>query len=141
MMPVDGPCLLLERGRWKPLKKELTGVGTSEAHRKSRYLLCAACGHRITQTREHTEMNGAHQHTFANPHGIIYHIGCFLNASGCIPCSEESAQFTWFPGYAWQIVICRNCGAHLGWRFRSGNRRFHGLILDRLVEEDENPET
>ena len=136
-----GSYHFLEKGGWKPLKKELTEVIPFDLRKKSRYLLCASCGNRITKISERTEIHGAHHHTFANPHGIIYHIGCFLTAFGCIAQDEESTQFSWFPGYSWQIELCRTCGAHLGWRFRSENKCFHGLILERLFEEHESRET
>jgi peptide methionine sulfoxide reductase MsrB len=41
-------------------------------------------------------------------------------------------EFTWFAGYAWQVGICGNCDAHLGWIFTSDPHRFYGLILERL---------
>jgi len=49
--------------------------------------------------------------------------------------SAESDDFSWFSGYAWCIEVCGNCSAHLGWGFRSERQGFHGLILERLVEE------
>jgi len=45
-------------------------------------------------------------------------------------------DFSWFPGYGWKIAGCGTCLTHLGWLFVSGDGgNFHGLILDRLVEE------
>ena len=32
---------------------------------------------------------------------------------------------------------CAACRQHLGWLFRAGTAGFHGLILDRLLEVDE----
>lgn len=29
----------------------------------------------------------------------------------------STAEHSWFPGYAWTIASCRECGQHLGWRF------------------------
>ena len=45
-------------------------------------------------------------------------------------------MFSWFPGYAWMVGVCRGCGEHLGWLFVSADSRFHGLIADRLAEEE-----
>jgi hypothetical protein len=76
-------------------------------------------------------MNGAHEHTFMNPAGVRYTVGCYASAPGCIAEGERSAVWTWFPGYAWQIELCRSCGTHLGWSFH-GASVFYGLIVDRL---------
>ena len=101
-----------------------------------RVLVCAACLQAVTSTSARIEMSGSHAHTFSNPHGLVFHIGCFALAPGCGAASDPSTLHTWFPGYAWQIAVCRGCGEHLGWLFRSGDSRFHGLILDRLAETE-----
>jgi hypothetical protein len=98
-----------------------------------RFLVCAACLQAVTTTSAKIEMAGGHAHTFANPLGVVYHVGCFAIAPGCGAASEPRTQHTWFPGYAWQIAVCRGCGEHLGWLFLSGDSRFHGLIFDRLA--------
>lgn len=30
---------------------------------------------------------------------------------------ESSTEYSWFPGYAWQIAQCADCQTHIGWRF------------------------
>ena len=102
--------------------------GDEEAH-----ILCRNCHFIITLPTERTVIDGLHKHTFANPHGIVFEIGCFLNASGCVYTGSITNEFSWFKGYYWQIAICRSCLQHLGWVFRSNDlQSFHGLILDRL---------
>lgn len=101
-------------------------------------LICAACGTGITSKRERLEMNGAHSHTFTNPHGLTFHIGCFGNAENCRPEGEATTAWSWFAGYAWRICACAGCGIHLGWRYEPATPRpedpgFYGLILDRLT--------
>jgi hypothetical protein len=88
----------------------------------------------ITSTRERTEVGGAHEHTFANPYGIVYVIGCFARAPGCGFEGPPSAFFSWFPGYDWRMAVCRGCFAHLGWSFGEAPD-FYGLILERLTDE------
>lgn len=100
-------------------------------------LACAVCLRPITTTGAGIEAGGAHEHTFTNPHGFRYRIGCFARVEGCIAVGEPSAYWSWFPGYRWQIEICEGCSEHLGWLFRSSDHGFHGLILDRLVELQE----
>ena len=95
-------------------------------------ILCAECGHEVTHRRHKTSMAGGFEHSFANPAGIVFQIGCFEEAPGVGATGEESAEFTWFEGYTWQVVICRGCMAHLGWKYWSGEHGFFGLILARL---------
>jgi len=78
-------------------------------------------------------MEGAFRHTFANPHGYLFEIGCFGDAWGCAPASPPSSEFSWFKGYLWKIGVCRGCSTHLGWVFLSDVHRFFGLILDKLI--------
>jgi hypothetical protein len=63
---------------------------------------------------------------------MIFNVGCFSNARGCLEMGEFTDEFTWFPGYAWCYLICSSCKSHLGWRYRSHDGGFFGLILDLL---------
>lgn len=99
------------------------------------YILCSNCRHIITYPAERIEKIGSHHHTFANPHGIVYEIGCFRSAGGCGYAGPISNEFSWFGGFSWRVAICSQCLTHLGWLFLSSDaERFHGLILDRLLE-------
>ena len=130
---------LLKQGLREPFTTEEPGeeARDAKASGKGPYLLCALCGYRITSVRDRTEENGSHVHTFANPHGFFYRFGCFLTAQGCTTQGQESAYFSWFPGYTWLVDICGLCGIHMGWKFRSERHQFHGLLLERLVEDRE----
>ncbi len=100
-------------------------------------ILCRQCLQAITRPQERAEMEGSHQHTFANPGGIVYQIGCFQSAKGCAQTGPATDEFTWFKGFSWRIVVCRTCLFHLGWVFTSRTRgHFYGLILDRLIFPD-----
>ena len=97
-------------------------------------IVCRQCLHTITFSTEHRIIKGAHLHTFANPEGLIFEIGCYHNAKGCGYIGTASSEFTWFNGYVWRIAICASCLVHLGWRFSgSDGHFFHGLITSRLV--------
>jgi hypothetical protein len=98
-------------------------------------LCCAACKYPITREQDRIQVNEQHQHVFANPHGYIFQIGCFAQAPGCLIAGEETAFFSWFPGYTWRYALCGQCGTLLGWAFRSQMSQFLGLILDRLTQE------
>ena len=100
------------------------------------HLACAACRTPITRKRYRIARAGQHTHVFFNPHGLIFEIGCFSSAGGCCQTGEPSSEFTWFPGYAWQITLCTACGLHLGWRFNSPDGDgFYGFILGCLLEQ------
>jgi hypothetical protein len=96
-------------------------------------ILCRNCHAMITSPSERIMVDGLHRHTFANPHGIVFEIGCFRNAGGCTYTGPITDEFSWFKGYHWQIAICGECLQHMGWIFRSvDGGSFHGLVLDRL---------
>jgi hypothetical protein len=95
-------------------------------------LVCASCGHPITRESERIEVDGSHESVRVNLAGMLFRIGCFARAPGCRAVGESSTHWTWFPGYAWQVVVCARCADHLGWAFRSEGGRFWGLVLDRL---------
>lgn len=95
-------------------------------------LKCAVCEHRISERAYRIEMMGAHEHTFVNPHGFAYHVGCFAAAPGCAHLGATEEAFSWFPGWSWQVAACAKCRTHVGWIYRLAGQQFHGLILDRL---------
>src|SRR4051794_17134502 len=73
---------------------------------EERTLVCVDCGHAITTDAARTERLGAHAHTFPNPDGLRFCIGCFTEAPGVRVVGEESGYFTWFPGFAWTVAVC-----------------------------------
>ena len=99
-----------------------------------RRVLCRECLHPVTREEDRTEIHGAHQHTFANPSGIVFTIGCFRSADGCGAAGSPTDEFTWFAGFSWRVAVCTACLSHLGWRFDSASgAAFWGLILDHLI--------
>ncbi len=110
---------------------------TDQVAKRRKLLLCVQCQGPITWEEARIEVNGGHLHSFFNPHGIIFHIGCFSEAPGCVPASLPSKEFTWFSGFSWQVAHCGNCNEHLGWSFQGEAGAFHGLILNRLGEKGE----
>ena len=105
-----------------------------ERTKETPLILCRNCHYTITKPQERIEIDAAHCHTFANPNGYLFEIGCFRNADGCAATGIKTNEFTWFSGYTWQVGVCRRCSIHLGWRFQSMLDYFYGLILDRLTE-------
>jgi hypothetical protein len=117
----------------------VTGPEAADSEPRGRVLACAACQRPITSDAGRITVAGRHEHTFANPFGYAYHIGCFSTAGGLTRVGPASAEFAWFVGHTWQIEQCTGCGEHLGWLFRGSASAFHGLILDRLVEVEGPP--
>jgi hypothetical protein len=106
-----------------------------ERARRAPAIVCAACGATITHAAHRIAAHGAHEHRFMNPAGLLFHIGCFDQAIGCIIVGPASLEYAWFPGFAWRLALCGHCGVQLGWHFRGdGASGFFGLILDRLRE-------
>jgi hypothetical protein len=105
-------------------------------------LRCRVCRSKVTELSARIVVNGQHLHTFFNPHGLVFDIGCFSSASGCAVAGSPSSEFTWFAGHVWRVAVCQQCLAHLGWRFESesGGQGFWGLITDMLLEDSEQGE-
>jgi len=100
------------------------------------YIRCRQCRSVIASPEDRIIVQGSHQHTFANPHGIVFEIGCFSAVKGCGHVGPPSAEFSWFAGYSWRVAVCLICLTHLGWFFSSPAKEgFHGLILDRLITQ------
>ncbi len=111
---------------------EAADADAAEEHEP--WLRCAACRGRIAPERARTAVNGSHEHAFLNPSGLRFVVGCFAAAPGTVPEGERSTVWTWFPGHAWQIALCRTCGVHVGWSFHApSGASFWGLIGDRIA--------
>ena len=115
----------------EPVVDAATGQETLEE--EDALVLCRACGNAVTHPDFKILRNGGFAHTFANPYGHVFEIGCFSTAQGCVRVSEESDEFPWFQGYVWAVGACSRCRTQLGWIFSSSKESFYGLILDQLV--------
>jgi hypothetical protein len=104
--------------------------------RQPAWFTCFLCENRIARTEARVQIEGMSEHMHVNPHGIVFHVLCVAEAPGCAGAGEWLSYWSWFRGYSWQILLCRVCGNHLGWLFRSDSHEFAGLIKDRLVEKD-----
>lgn len=100
-------------------------------------LYCFICGQVITQSVQRIRVDGAHKHTFTNPGGYRFEIGCFRAADGCEQVGDFTEFYSWFDGYNWSYAMCSSCRVHLGWIYR-GKDSFFGLVLDRLLTSRES---
>lgn len=137
---IQGFTLLLRhnqgQGQGQP---ERNASSEADAGEGGASLRCVQCRHKITWRGAGMELQGSHRHVFFNPHGQVFELGLFSSAKGCVAIGPGSEEFTWFPGYAWQVALCGRCGLHLGWLYRGVSRpgNFWGLILPNLVEEQD----
>ncbi len=101
---------------------------------EEKYILCRHCENKISQPKYRVTYQGAFDHTFLNPTGDVFHIGCFKKADGCAVLGKSSSEWTWFYGFSWQVALCSQCLNHLGWFYQSEKGSpFFGLILDALI--------
>lgn len=114
--------------------KVQNGVSGKSKEEEERIYSCIRCGSTVTSVRSEMTVEGQFKHSFTNPHGYMFTIGCFSDAPGCIAAGPGSEEFTWFPGFSWRICVCTSCGMHLGWQFSRETSVFFGLILNNLLE-------
>ncbi len=127
-IPADKPG---EEGDTTTVEKQ----AEEQSPEEEEYILCRQCHQAITKPADRIVMQGSHRHTFANPHGIVFEIGCFRSVKGCGYAGIASDDFSWFAGYSWRVCFCLMCLTHLGWMFSlKGLDTFYGLISDRLIE-------
>ncbi len=97
------------------------------------WLICKSCRSHITNIEQKIRVEGSHKHTFFNPSGQVFGLGCFKHAPGCTRVGTPCSEFSWFAGMTWQVAVCSNCFTQLGWYFAEEPRYFYGLILTRLI--------
>jgi hypothetical protein len=130
------PAALFRESSEKPATVSSTLVKDQDEpeEKDEKILLCKKCSAGIAKEIDRIGREGKHLHTFFNPAGVVYEIGCFRQASGCYIGGPRSNEFPWFAGYSWQISFCASCSEHLGWFFSSSEDTFFGLIVNRLRE-------
>jgi hypothetical protein len=112
--------------------EEILRSRRKEGRREEENLYCFVCGRIVTQARYRISVDGTHRHSFTNPGGYRFEIGCFREAQGCEQTGEFTDFYSWFTGYAWRYAMCRSCRVHLGWVYKGEGDSFFGLVLDRL---------
>lgn len=135
-MTVTEPGLPLFReggDRQKDSTPPETDVEKGEESKDERLIRCAHCGQDITSIRYRLKVNGASQHTFFNPAGIVFQIRCFSRTFGCLASGPSSLDFSWFKGFSWRFLLCSACFSHLGWLFESATTSFSGLICNKVL--------
>ena len=94
-------------------------------------LVCSRCKLPIADAEDRVEMEGGHEHLCMNSHGYSHHFRCYEEAPGCAILGEPTGADSWFPCFSWQIALCSQCEAHLGWLF-TGSDHFYGLLVNKI---------
>lgn len=121
-----------DAGRPGGRSRTIVDDGDDSEQEQEKALFCKMCDAPITTDKQRFSKNGKHLHTFFNPAGVVYEIGCFRDAPGCLVHGPVSREFSWFAEHGWQVAFCTVCLEHLGWYFSSSQNAFFGLIINRL---------
>jgi hypothetical protein len=97
-----------------------------DVERDESLVYCAVCDAVVARTGDRVVIGAGDLHTFVNPQGAVFELACFCRAEGATAIGEGTLEYTWFPGHAWRVAICRACGTQLGWRY-DGASSFWGL--------------
>ncbi|XP_029180705.2 uncharacterized protein LOC114948308 [Acropora millepora] len=109
-------------------------AANADVQQNSDSLLCRRCGHDITYAakldnrasklalrQRNDTILGVQQclvQLFRNPQGQHFELITATSAN-VKPHGEAFEEHSWFPGYAWRLAVCPQCGAHVGWSFET----------------------
>ncbi|XP_037092411.1 protein cereblon-like [Pollicipes pollicipes] len=86
--------------------------------RTFKVMACADCEQPLASSDDVFAMSAeGPQSIFVNPHGDLHETLTLHRASGLRCITRPSTEYSWFPGYAWEIAHCTQCSSHMGWRF------------------------
>lgn len=85
---------------------------------------------------------------YLNPGGVVHEtLTVYKLKNFHIISPRPSTQHSWFPGYAWQIITCKQCKNHIGWKFTNAlpdlkPEKFFGLTRKAIKyayqDDDDN---
>ncbi|EAT43510.1 AAEL005081-PA [Aedes aegypti] len=84
------------------------------------YFLCKRCDNEIGSFNDIFAMNKQGvQTSYCNPSGYVHDTLTIYKTkeNSTFTVDRPSTEYSWFPGYSWQITLCSNCRQHLGWKF------------------------
>lgn len=77
---------------------------------------------------------------YVNPGGYIHEMITVYKVEGLKLVGGQSTENTWFSGFAWTVVQCKNCAAHVGWKFAATSKgqgqspeKFWGLCRSSVL--------
>lgn len=103
---------------------------------------CQRCSSQIASYSDIFAMaKGNLNANYCNPAGYIHEtltVHKTIHEEALRIVDRPSSEFSWFPGYAWQIAVCKECSGHIGWKFTALTKHlkpksFFGLSCKSLV--------
>lgn len=111
-------------------------------HPQMCFFECQRCSNQIASYSDIFAMaKGNVNANYCNPAGYIHEtltVHKTIDEEVLRIVDRPSSEFSWFPGYAWQIAVCGVCSAHIGWKFTALTKHlkpksFFGLSCKSLV--------
>jgi len=104
------------------------------------YISCSRCKTKICRKDDVFSMSlHGPQGTYVNPSGYVHETITVYRAESLSLRDDPSTEFSWFPGYAWTVCDCSQCGVHIGWKFTTTKDKslqpefFWGLIRSSIT--------
>mmetsp|Transcript_2934 Transcript_2934/g.4228 ORF Transcript_2934/g.4228 Transcript_2934/m.4228 type:complete len:448 (+) Transcript_2934:74-1417(+) len=104
-------------------------------------LSCKGCHALISNTSKVIAMStDGTVGSFVNQHGVLHQMLTFREVSNFRLQGGPEVEHSYFPGYSWTILCCRNCYAHLGWMFNAVDKSlvpafFYGILRKALIAQ------
>lgn len=107
----------------------------------SNFFICKRCKNHLANYNEIVPMSKEGvQSSYCNENGYVHETLTFrrMIEDSSYLVDRPKTEFSWFPGYAWQILLCKSCSCHVGWRFTSTKKNlvphtFYGLSRKSLT--------
>jgi len=94
---------------------------------------CANCRSTLSSAEHMLNMSTeGNLGAYANVHGYIHETLTVKRmgwASVVMDNAPPSTEQSWFPGYAWTIMYCAECFAHIGWKYTAVSSTSHPQVF------------
>lgn len=91
------------------------------------YFICKRCSNEVGSYNDIFAMSKQGvQTSYCNPSGFVHETLTIYKTreNSTFTTDRPSTEFSWFPGYSWQITLCANCRNHLGWKFVATKKNY-----------------